>query len=223
MRKRPASNPRGRGPSVEKTTLTRQAIVAAAIDIFLARGFSQTRMADIAVRAKVSKGLLYKYFADKETMFESAIRELALEPLQRFEDFYPEAHESCRNFLLRTGPRLIRNFSTSKRAAMIRLVLAEGARFPRIGEAYRRVALEPLWEAIARVVRLAEERGELRGDALVRFPRLLTAPALFGAISEHILQDRKAPASDKMFVAMVEAMFAEGDGNMRRPSVRLTG
>ncbi|MDU6376033.1 MAG: helix-turn-helix domain-containing protein, partial [Bradyrhizobium sp.] len=48
----------------------RAAIVQAAMDEFIARGFAATRLDDIARRAGVAKGTIYLHFKDKESMFE---------------------------------------------------------------------------------------------------------------------------------------------------------
>ncbi|GAA4218670.1 TetR/AcrR family transcriptional regulator [Actinocatenispora rupis] len=51
-----------------KKRRTRQAISDAAMDLFLARGFRQVSVADIAAAAEVSKPTLFKYFATKEDL-----------------------------------------------------------------------------------------------------------------------------------------------------------
>ena len=57
-----------------------QAIIEAALDEFIARGFAATRLDDIAKRAGVAKGTIYLHFKDKESMFEELIR-TAIVPL----------------------------------------------------------------------------------------------------------------------------------------------
>src|SRR4051794_15223086 len=63
-----------------RTAERRQAIIDAALDEFVARGFTATRLDDIAKRAGVGKGTIYLHFKDKESMFEELIR-TALVPL----------------------------------------------------------------------------------------------------------------------------------------------
>src|SRR6201989_1860353 len=58
----------------------RAAIVEAAFDEFVARGFTATRIDDIARRAGVAKGTIYLHFKDKESMFEELVR-TAIVPL----------------------------------------------------------------------------------------------------------------------------------------------
>src|SRR6266705_2989190 len=64
----------------ERAAERRAAIVEAALEEFIARGFTATRLDDVARRAGVAKGTIYLHFKDKESMFEELIR-TALVPL----------------------------------------------------------------------------------------------------------------------------------------------
>src|ERR1700742_3509420 len=64
----------------ERAAERRAAIVEAAFDEFVARGFTATRIDDIAKRAGVAKGTIYLHFKDKESMFEELVR-TAIVPL----------------------------------------------------------------------------------------------------------------------------------------------
>ena len=71
---KPASN------RAERAAERRGAIIEAAMDEFIARGFAATRLDDVARRAGVAKGTIYLHFKDKESMFEELIR-TAIVPL----------------------------------------------------------------------------------------------------------------------------------------------
>ncbi|MBC7501400.1 MAG: helix-turn-helix transcriptional regulator, partial [Herminiimonas sp.] len=45
-----------------------QELLAAALDLFVERGYAATRLDDIAKHAGVSKGTLYLYFTNKEDL-----------------------------------------------------------------------------------------------------------------------------------------------------------
>src|SRR6516162_9555544 len=64
----------------ERAAERRSAIVAAALDEFVARGFTATRLDDVAKRAGVAKGTIYLHFKDKEALFEELVR-TAIVPL----------------------------------------------------------------------------------------------------------------------------------------------
>ena len=44
-------------------------LIAAALDIFVEKGFAATRLDEVAERAGVVKGTLYRYFANKDELF----------------------------------------------------------------------------------------------------------------------------------------------------------
>src|ERR1700739_4507230 len=62
-----------------------QELLAAALDLFVERGYAATRLDDIATRAGVSKGTLYLYFTNKEDLFKAVVREHLLPVLGEFE------------------------------------------------------------------------------------------------------------------------------------------
>ncbi|MCX5065664.1 TetR/AcrR family transcriptional regulator [Micromonospora lupini] len=74
------------GLRARKKLRTRDAIADAAISLFLARGFEQVSVSDIAATAEVSKPTLFRYFATKEDLV-----------LHRFADHNGEAARVVRD------------------------------------------------------------------------------------------------------------------------------
>jgi AcrR family transcriptional regulator len=74
------------GLRARKKERTRDAIADAAISLFLARGFDQVSVSDIAAAAEVSKPTLFRYFATKEDLV-----------LHRFADHNGEAARVVRD------------------------------------------------------------------------------------------------------------------------------
>jgi AcrR family transcriptional regulator len=206
---------RGRGPSRAKTARTRATIAAAALDTFLARGFSATRMSDVAERAGVGKGTLYLYFPTKESLFAGIVEEMMGRTLASFNVSQPEPQESVRSFIKRTLQPFVSELETTRRADVMRLVIAEGARFPELAEMYRRITLEPLAELIRRLAKLAYARGELQSKALVRFPLLLVTPALLTAVWNGLYGDETRLDPGELFLAHLDLIF-DGRRTSRR-------
>src|SRR4051812_48531371 len=63
-----------------------QAILDAALDVFADKGFADTRLDDVALRAGVAKGTLYLYFDSKQTLFEALIRSGIAAPIEAIEE-----------------------------------------------------------------------------------------------------------------------------------------
>src|SRR4249920_887456 len=65
-------------------------LIAAALQLFVERGFAATRLEDVAARAGVSKGTLYLYFASKEELFRAVVRRGLVESIEMGEDLVKE-------------------------------------------------------------------------------------------------------------------------------------
>lgn len=71
---RPPGERRARAPRLPAAARRTQ-LLAAAREVFLRSGLGGARVREIALVAGVNEGLLYKYFASKEELFEEAIAE----------------------------------------------------------------------------------------------------------------------------------------------------
>ena len=92
----------------ERAAERRQAIIEAAMEEFISRGFAATRLDDIARRAGVAKGTIYLHFKDKESMFEELIR-TAIVPLVCRMQAPPPAGASVRDLVeARREPVVVR-------------------------------------------------------------------------------------------------------------------
>src|SRR4051794_32416906 len=60
-------------PTLSRSARKREAILAAATELFLRDGYLGTSMDEIAALAAVSKQTVYKHFADKERLFSEIV------------------------------------------------------------------------------------------------------------------------------------------------------
>jgi hypothetical protein len=97
----------------------------------------------------------------------------------------------------------------TRRKDVIRLIISEGPRFPKLAEIYYREVIARVLPVIRGRLALAVERGELSRDALARFPQLLVAPALM-AIIWNGLFGRWAPLEIRELMrAHLDVLFGE--------------
>jgi AcrR family transcriptional regulator len=82
-----------------------QELLAAALDLFVERGYAATRLDDVAARAGVSKGTLYLYFENKEELFKEVVRANLVSALAEAEDYASnyagKSRDLLRGFILR--------------------------------------------------------------------------------------------------------------------------
>jgi AcrR family transcriptional regulator len=68
-----------RAPQTDRGRRTRDALLVAARNVFELKGFTATRMGDIAQAAGVSHGTTYVYFADKDDLLRELVRAIVSE------------------------------------------------------------------------------------------------------------------------------------------------
>src|SRR6266850_3531874 len=189
----PAARGRARTPlgtRAEKSEARRQAIVAAALEEFCARGFAATRLDDVARRAKVAKGTIYLHFRDKEALFQDIVSTLLVPLVAVLEAPPPDL--PIRQVLERFVDLFVREIYSTNRRNVLRLVMTEGPRFPALAEFYYRNVVERAVAAMRALLTRAHERGELKNDALIRFPQLIVAPGIVAIVWSGLF-DRFAP------------------------------
>jgi AcrR family transcriptional regulator len=165
----------------EKSAATREAILAAALDEFAARGFAAARLDDVARRAGVAKGTIYVHFRDKVTLFEELVRS-ALGPVVAATESAPMADMPLRLFAERLIDTFVREIYGTRRKDVLRLIITEGERFPQLAHIYYREVIARALKVLRAVVQRAVARGEIGDDALLHFPQLLIAPGLVAVI-----------------------------------------
>ncbi len=161
--------------------MKRVAIVNAALDEFVEKGFAAARMEDIARRAGVAKGTIYLNFSDKEALFEAIVRK-EIGPKVDAAAILAASGGSLSDFIHATFLPALDEITQTRRGAVLRLLIGEAGRVPKLAEVYYRVIVEPGLRSIRLLVEQAIERGELRDDLLVQFPQLFIAPMLLAVI-----------------------------------------
>ncbi len=159
----------------ERAAERREAIIDAALDEFIARGFAATRLDDVAKRAGVAKGTIYLHFKDKESMFEELIR-TAMVPLIGRLAATPPAGGSVRAALEGFAQTFMQEVVTTRRGDIVRLIVAEGARFPSVADFYYREVVARGLAGMRALIELGIARGEIQQQGLARFPQIVVAP-----------------------------------------------
>ena len=112
-----------------------RAIVAAARQMFLAKGFDAASMDAIAMTANVSKRTVYNRFKSKEALFAAAILETCRQILP--EDFAEKEASLPPLILLETlASKFVHGIFTPEAIALRRIAAFEAQRTPALGLAY---------------------------------------------------------------------------------------
>lgn len=158
----------------------RDAILAAALDEFSIQGFAAARLDDVARRAGVAKGTIYLYFRDKESLFQELIRAM-LTPLVGTIEAMGAADVPLPALAEHIVELFVREVYETRRKDVIRLMIAEGRRFPKLAEFYYREVLARIIAAVRAILTRAAARGEV-APGLAQFPQLVAAPGLIAIV-----------------------------------------
>src|SRR5438105_5214638 len=139
-------------------------IVAAALALFVERGFATTRMEEIAARAGVTKGTVYLYFKSKEELFRAALEQSLVPTVelgeQLLESHTGSAHDLVR-LLLTTWWSVIGREPTS---GIPKLMVSEAGNFPALARDFVEKVHKRGRRLCAAALRKGVESGEFRAD-----------------------------------------------------------
>lgn len=151
-------------------------LATAALELFVERGFSATRLDDVAKRAGVSKGTLYLYFDSKEDLFKAVVREGIVSRIA-------EAEERIRSYTGNT-PDLLdelvhewwNQIGATKLAGISKLMLSEAGNFPELAKFYHDEVMVRGTALFASVIQRGIVSGEFRQVPLEIVAHIAAAP-----------------------------------------------
>ena len=199
-------------PSLRKeaSEQRRQAILEAGLDVFAAQGFAAARLDDVAEKAGVAKGTIYLSFNDKEDLFEQIVLGALTPLLDRLDTIVSESDLPLDSILTGLFGVFQTEILATQRKEIMRLVITEGARFPKIAKFYHREVIAKAQALIRRAAKRAHQRGELSSDALERFPHLVFAPLLVAVVWQAVFSKIEALDVKGLLAAHREILLGIG-------------
>jgi AcrR family transcriptional regulator len=162
-----------------------QELLAAALDLFVERGFASTRLEDVARRAGVSKGTLYLYFTNKEELFKALVRNSIVPVIGAAEDniagFEGHSSDLLRSVMNEWWQRL----GATKASGIIKLVMAEAGNFPELAKFYQDEVITRGTNMIASMLQRGVDRAEFRPVDVTIMTQVLIAPMLMLVTWKH--------------------------------------
>jgi AcrR family transcriptional regulator len=201
----PSGVPAGRA---ERAADRRQAIIDAAFDTFIEQGFAATRLDDVAKRAGVAKGTIYLHFKDKQALFEELVRS-AIVPLATRLTALPPPTGSIRAVLENFADNFLKEVTTTRRGDLVRLVIAEGPRFPAIADFYFREVVSRGMAGMRALIELGIARGEIHQPGLKDFPQIVIAPAMVAVIWQGLFARHAPLDASAMLRVHLDLIFGE--------------
>lgn len=140
-------------------------IVAAGLEVFSEQGFAAARMDEVARRAGVSKGAIYRYFETKGDLFSAVVGTAILPNIEAVKSVLSQA-PSFETAIRAAAPAMAERILSNRRiTGVIRLIVAESRTHPELAELWHKAVAEPGLILMSGLIEQAQARGEVRpGD-----------------------------------------------------------
>ena len=150
-------------------------LIAAALELFVEKGYAGTRLEDVAARAGVSKGTLYLYFQNKEDLFKAVVQENIVARISETADQLARFDGSSGDLIRCLINGWWRDYGSSAAGGIGKLVMAESGNFPEIASYFLEEVIDPWHAMLAKAVERGIARGEFRKVETDVFVRVMTA------------------------------------------------
>ena len=185
-------------------------ILDAALDLFTEKGFSSTRMVDIAKKAGISKGTLYLYFDSKEIIFKELLTTM-ITPMVDEAELTIQQFEGCASELLRTMVKSWwSNIWHSKLSPIPKLIVSEAGNFPEMAEFYVDTIMKRARGLFESIIQNGIESGEFRNCDNRAAARLLMSPVIQANIWKHSLSKYDDPLDEQSYINLHLDIFLSG-------------
>ncbi|MBI1907518.1 MAG: TetR/AcrR family transcriptional regulator [Rhodocyclales bacterium] len=162
-----------------------QELTAAALAVFVEKGFSAAKLDDVAARAGVSKGTLYLYFDSKEALFKAVIQEGVVPAIEEgeamLENNADDPVQLLRCILFGWWERI----GSTELGGVSKLMLSEARNFPEVAAYYQEAVIQRGLNLIRTALARGIAQGMFRPVDLEATPPVLIAPLLHLTMWHH--------------------------------------
>ena len=161
--------------------------MAAALELFVEKGFTGTRLEDVAARAGVSKGTLYLYFDSKEALFKAVIEEGIVPILEEGADLLDSFEGGSADLLRALIGEWWQRIGNTHLAGVPKLMISEAGNFPELATYYNEAVITRGRDLMRRTLQRGIAAGEFRVVDVETAIDVIFAPVLMMVIWRHSL------------------------------------
>ncbi len=162
-------------------------IIDAALNLFVQHGFSATRLDDVAAEAGVSKGTVYLYFDNKESLFRAMVQELIVPVVAQAEEHAAQFQGTQTELIRMLVHSWWDNVGKTRLANMPKLMVSEAAHFPELARYYVDNVVKRARKLLEDALYKGIEQGEFESCDVKSAARILLSPLVFSVIWEKSL------------------------------------
>lgn len=177
-------------------------LTAAALGLFVEKGYAATRLEDVAQRAGVSKGTLYLYFDSKEALFKSVIQEGVVPVLVEAENIALHHEGSTFTLLEKLLANWWSGIGETAFAGIPKLMVAEASNFPELAQFYHENVIRRGKALLGSALERGVSSGEFAPMDIAATIEVVLAPILMLVIWRYSLAGCQAnPVDPKHYLA----------------------
>lgn len=176
-------------------------IIEAAAELFVARGFAATTVADVQTAAGLTagSGALYKHFSSKDELFAACVERAIADNALHIASGEELVERDLRATLRAMASAGLARLRTQR--PLIRMLFHDGDRFPELRDRFRDEGVQPMYAAFAAWIKSEQAEGGVRSDVDAR----AAAAALIGSVvayefTETLVGQPPAKVSEKRFI-----------------------
>lgn len=184
----------------------KEQVVAAALALFLERGFMRTSMDAIRERAKVSKPTLYNYYPNKEELFVDVLQRMLGERTPggwapAADEVVFSSREDLRFALEGMAHAMMDTLMQPEYLSLVRVIVAETHSMPQLGELFRSAVYERGFSSARAIFDLAREQGVIEVEDVDLAWRMFIGPLLTYVLLDGVFlpeEDPKPPSRERV-------------------------
>ena len=161
--------------------------MAAALELFVEKGFAGTRLEDVAARAGVSKGTLYLYFDSKEALFKAVIQEGIVPILEEGAGLIEGFQGSSADLLQALISEWWQRIGNTHLGGVPKLMISEAGNFPELATYYHDAVIVRGRDLMRRTLQRGIASGEFRRIDVESAIDVIFAPVLMMVIWRYSL------------------------------------
>lgn len=185
------------GPKWQRRKDERPAeIISAAIDVFAEKGFAAAKLDDVAKRAGIAKGTLYRYFDTKDEMFRAVVQQAIAGSLGETETAAAALQGSISDLVPMLLTRAANRMGDRRFPAIARMVLAESRTFPDLAIFWHDQLVSRMLTLVGDLIAKAQARGEVKAGDPKLYAFSILGPMVSAVLFHEVLGGTSADLPD---------------------------
>ena len=170
-----------------------QEILESATRVFAQKGYTDSRIEDVADAAGISKGTVYVYYKNKDELFRAVLMHYIDSEFETLRNIAPKFEGSAEELLRLILHEMAQQFIDQDTGSIVWGLVRDGEKLPELVEFFRTEILEHGLNALRDVLKMGQATGEFRDCDVDVLPDIIVSPLLTALTHRKIFSPRYAP------------------------------